>query len=99
IRAAMNTAQTIDSPSLGTIIQSAGGILIVGLQTWQVRTLNGLRDEVRALRQHLFGLTGSAGLNGDVEELKKRAYLWDKELGDHATRLVAVDHVTDCRRD
>jgi hypothetical protein len=77
--------------SITGMIQSGAAIVIVGLQGWIVNTVRQTRDEVKALRQHMFGLNGDNGMNGDLKAVQRHMTVHDEQLATHDKRLTVLE--------
>jgi hypothetical protein len=65
------TASTDASPLAGHLVQGAVA-LILALQAWVIRAVTSTRDEVRTIRQALFGVNNDNGIDGAVKAHEHR---------------------------
>lgn len=75
-----------------TLLIKAAEVVIAGAVGYIAREFGKMRDEMTKWRVHLLGVNGTNGLTGDTRALQKRAYLWDKQLGEHETRITVLEY-------
>lgn len=71
---------------------------VVGWATFEARSMKkqmvAFNQSFAEWRVELLGIDGKGGMNEEMKALGRRAYLWDKQLGDHETRIVVIERVT-----
>lgn len=66
------TAVAVAADPLGGHLVQAAVALILALQAWLIRAVTAMRDDMRTIRQTLFGVNNDNGIDGDVKNLKGR---------------------------
>lgn len=79
------------------IMHSVQAVLTL-LMGWWVAETRSMKTQFRKFgeefvkwRTHMLGIDGRSGMNAEVRRLSRRAYLWDKQLGEHENRLVTLE--------
>lgn len=72
LQATATAVSTASSDGLGTHIVQGAVAMILALQAWVIRAVTMTRDDVRTIRQSLFGVNNDNGIDAQVKDHEGR---------------------------